>query len=218
LSAYIPARRRGKGRDEFLSRPRFLAISEFGPQSIIYHEGSRYIVNKVILPVGLANDGTNQARTLTTTIKQCTDCGYIHESSTSTDNTNRCDHCNSLNLIRLEHLLRLQNVTTKRRDRITSDEEERARSGFEIRSGVRFKKIGGVSRYHTAEVVGPDGPLLNLTYGSVIELDILAGEPLEVVVNGCLVAQGEVVIVNDRYGIRLTDIVTPAERLRKINR
>jgi flagellar motor switch protein FliN len=46
----------------------------------------------------------------------------------------------------------------------------------------------------------------------------LAGEPLEVVVNGCLVAQGEVVIVNDRYGIRLTDIVTPAERLRKINR
>ena len=60
--------------------------------------------------------------------------------------------------------------------------------------------------------------LLNLTYGSVIELDILAGEPLEVVVNGCLVAQGEVVSVNDRYGIRLTDIVTPAERLRKINR
>jgi len=60
--------------------------------------------------------------------------------------------------------------------------------------------------------------LLNLTYGSVIELDILAGEPLEVVVNGCLVAQGEVVIVNDRYGIRLTDIVTPAERLREINR
>ena len=60
--------------------------------------------------------------------------------------------------------------------------------------------------------------LLNLTYGSVIELDILAGEPLEMVVNGCLVAQGEVVIVNDSYGIRLTDIVTPAERLRKINR
>lgn len=60
--------------------------------------------------------------------------------------------------------------------------------------------------------------LLKLSYGSVIELDMLAGEPLEVVVNGCLVAQGEVVIVNDRYGIRLTDIVTPAERLRKINR
>ena len=60
--------------------------------------------------------------------------------------------------------------------------------------------------------------LLNLTYGSVIELDILAGEPLEVVVNGCLVAQGEVVIVNDRYGIRLTDIISPSERLRKTSR
>jgi flagellar motor switch protein FliN/FliY len=52
----------------------------------------------------------------------------------------------------------------------------------------------------------------------VIELDVMAGEPLDVVVNGCLVAQGEVVIVNERYGIRLTEIVTPAERLRKLNR
>ena len=51
LSAFIPARQTIQGRDEFLSRPRFLAISEFGPRSIIYHEGSRYIVNKVILPV-----------------------------------------------------------------------------------------------------------------------------------------------------------------------
>lgn len=60
--------------------------------------------------------------------------------------------------------------------------------------------------------------LLGLAYGSVVELDALAGEPLDVMVNGCLVAQGEVVIVNDRYGIRLTDIITPAERLRKLNR
>ncbi|MEY3201607.1 MAG: hypothetical protein RIR70_1157 [Pseudomonadota bacterium] len=60
--------------------------------------------------------------------------------------------------------------------------------------------------------------LLGLAYGSVVELDALAGEPLDVLVNGCLVAQGEVVIVNDRYGIRLTDIITPTERLRKLNR
>ena len=52
----------------------------------------------------------------------------------------------------------------------------------------------------------------------LVELDVLAGEPLDVMVNGCLIAQGEVVIVNDRYGIRLTDIVTPTERLRKLNR
>ena len=60
--------------------------------------------------------------------------------------------------------------------------------------------------------------LLALSYGSVVELDVLAGEQLDVMVNGCLIAQGEVVIVNDRYGIRLTDIVTPTERLRKLNR
>jgi flagellar motor switch protein FliN/FliY len=60
--------------------------------------------------------------------------------------------------------------------------------------------------------------LVALTYGAVIELDVPAGEQLDVVVNGTLVAQGEVVIVNDRYAIRLTDIVTPAERLRKLNR
>lgn len=60
--------------------------------------------------------------------------------------------------------------------------------------------------------------LVALTYGAVIELDVHAGDPLDVVVNGTLVAQGEVVIVNDRYAIRLTDIVTPAERLRKLNR
>jgi flagellar motor switch protein FliN/FliY len=60
--------------------------------------------------------------------------------------------------------------------------------------------------------------LLQLAHGSVVELDGLAGEPLDVLVNGTLIAQGEVVVVNDKFGIRLTDIITPAERMRKINR
>ncbi len=60
--------------------------------------------------------------------------------------------------------------------------------------------------------------LLQLAQGSVVELDGLAGEPMDVLVNGCLIAQGEVVVVNDKFGIRLTDIVTPSERIRKINR
>jgi flagellar motor switch protein FliN/FliY len=62
------------------------------------------------------------------------------------------------------------------------------------------------------------GELLALHKGSVIELNVHAGDPLDLVVNGCLIAQGEVVIVNDRYGIRLTDIISPSERLRKTNR
>lgn len=60
--------------------------------------------------------------------------------------------------------------------------------------------------------------LLQLAQGSVVELDALAGEPMDVLVNGCLIAQGEVVVVNDKFGIRLTDIITPEERLRGLNR
>jgi flagellar motor switch protein FliN/FliY len=60
--------------------------------------------------------------------------------------------------------------------------------------------------------------LLQLAHGSVVELEAMAGEPMDVLVNGTLIAQGEVVVVNDKFGIRLTDIITPSERMRKINR
>lgn len=60
--------------------------------------------------------------------------------------------------------------------------------------------------------------LLQLAQGSVVELSAMAGEPLDVMINGFLIAQGEVVVVNDKLGIRLTDIITPSERLRRVNR
>jgi flagellar motor switch protein FliN/FliY len=60
--------------------------------------------------------------------------------------------------------------------------------------------------------------LLQLAHGSVVELEGLAGEPRDVLVNGTLIAQGEVVVVNEKFGIRLTDIITPQERLRKLHR
>ena len=60
--------------------------------------------------------------------------------------------------------------------------------------------------------------ILQLAQGSVVELEALAGEPMDVLVNGCLIAQGEVVVVNEKFGIRLTDIVTPSERMRRLNR
>ena len=60
--------------------------------------------------------------------------------------------------------------------------------------------------------------LLQLAQGSVVELDGLAGEPMDVLINGYLIAQGEVVMVNDKFGIRLTDIITPSERIHKLNR
>lgn len=60
--------------------------------------------------------------------------------------------------------------------------------------------------------------LLQLAQGSVVELDGLAGEPMDVLVNGCLIAQGEVVVVNDKFGIRLTDIISPSERIRRLHK
>jgi len=60
--------------------------------------------------------------------------------------------------------------------------------------------------------------ILQLAQGSVVELEGMAGEPMDVLVNGCLLAQGEVVVVNDKFGIRLTDIITPSERIRKLNK
>jgi len=60
--------------------------------------------------------------------------------------------------------------------------------------------------------------LLQLAQGSVVELAGMAGEPLDVMINGFLIAQGEVVVVNDKLGIRLTDIITPSERMRRLNR
>ncbi|GAB3285993.1 flagellar motor switch protein FliN [Parahaliea aestuarii] len=60
--------------------------------------------------------------------------------------------------------------------------------------------------------------LLELTQGSVVELDGLAGEPMDILINGYLIAQGEVVVVEDRYGIRITEIITPSERVQKLNR
>lgn len=58
--------------------------------------------------------------------------------------------------------------------------------------------------------------LLQLNQGSVVELDRLAGEPLDVLVNGTLIAHGEVVVVNEKFGIRLTDVISPSERVRKL--
>ena len=64
----------------------------------------------------------------------------------------------------------------------------------------------------------PIGNVLQLAHGSVIELDAMASEPMDVYVNGLLIAQGEVVIVDDKFGLRLTDIVTPAERIRRLGK
>ena len=60
--------------------------------------------------------------------------------------------------------------------------------------------------------------LLNLSQGSIVSLEGLAGEPLDILINGYLIAQGEVVVISDKFGVRITDIITPSERIHRLSR
>ncbi len=164
LSAFLPGRRKKLGMDEFLTRPRFLAISEFGPRSIIYHEGSRYVINKVILPVD--TDDTHIKRRAI----QCEECGYIHPLKDE-PGPDLCENCKSKLPIAIDNLFRMQNVATRRRDRINSDEEERFRLGYELKTGVRFAQRGGALSALQATIVSETGETLaTLTYGHAATL------------------------------------------------
>lgn len=159
LSAFIPGRRqvREKTGEEFLSRPRFLAISEFGPRAIVYHEGSRYEINKVILPVG---DGPILGQ-----MKRCSACGYLHSTPEGQPGPDVCEHCGqSLGMARA-NMFRLQNVATRRRERINSDEEERLRKGFDLQTSVRFEERGGKPSPRKADLYEGTTPLAVLHYG-----------------------------------------------------
>lgn len=167
LSAFIPGRRGFKGRDEYLSRPRFLAISEFGPRAFIYHEGSRYQTEKVILSVE-EGEGPD-ASIITRSAKQCARCGYLHPMREE-PGPDLCENCKQELPGAMRNLFRLRNVSTRRRERISSDEEERTRMGFDLRTGVRFATHDGQPSTHTAEVRLNDRTLGKLTYGRAATL------------------------------------------------
>lgn len=161
ISAYIAGRREA---DEFVSRPRFLAITEFGPRSIIYHEGARYIINKVMLPVGDAGDGDGDLPLRSA--KQCGACGYLHPLLAGEPGPDLCGRCGGELGTALRALLRMQNVSTRRRDRISSDEEERVRQGFELQSGVHFESRDGRPARRRGTVRAGGEQVATLDYGA----------------------------------------------------
>jgi hypothetical protein len=162
LAAFIPAPRATRnGQGDYVQRPRFLAISEFGPQAFIYHEGARYQVERVSLP---ARQDSSEALT-TIEIKRCDACGYLHEGNGSTS-YETCEQCGSYELVLIDRLMRLLAVKTRRRDRISADEEERQRAGHEITTTIRFEPHGERSSQQTSHLVTADGTrLAELTYG-----------------------------------------------------
>jgi very-short-patch-repair endonuclease len=162
LSAYIPGRKRVSGSDEFLSRPRFLGISEFGPHALIYHEGARYRINKVIMPVRDESTSANLRRA-----KLCSSCGHLHpvDDRTPVDKCVQCGHVFDRSDHELPNLFRLENVSTKRVDRISSDEEERMRQGFELRTAIRWAESRGEPVFRRGIARLRDETTLTLTYG-----------------------------------------------------
>ncbi len=163
ISAFVPGSGRKRDREEFLSRPRFLAVSEFGPRASVYHEGARYLINRVILE-------RDEQEILTTRAKQCEHCGYFHPIPGSDDGPDLCENCGAALGAQLRQLFRLQNVSTVRRDRINSDEEERQRLGYEIRTGVRFAGRDGHLSARNATLRSGGKTLATLTYGNAATL------------------------------------------------
>ena len=171
ISAYVPGRRRRKGRDEFISRPRFLAISEFGPRALIYHEGARYRVYKVNLD--FASDTAEDTHRLATdTMKRCPGCGYAHLQAGETNLAEVCDRCGAAldTPSRIDGLVRLQNVSLSLAQRITCDEEERQRFGYHLVTAYRFPEVNGRLDRKDAEVCRGDVRALTLSYGDATDL------------------------------------------------
>lgn len=167
LAAYIPGRRSGRVDGDFLQRPRFVAISEFGPNSLIYHEGARYEVTRVQLPRDPGN--TTGGGAMTETAKRCESCGYHHPVRVGLD---RCENCQHPLGTSQYGLLRLQTVYTRRRERISSDEEERRKSGFELEVSFRFADRGGRPSCTRAEATVDGEPVLELTHADAAEMRI----------------------------------------------
>jgi len=160
LAAFIPAERKTRnGQGDYIQRPRFLAISEFGPGAFIYHEGARYEVNRVSLPA--REDGTGVS---ITEIQRCNTCGYLHDSNGPTGHE-VCDHCGGVSLEIMTRMMRLLAVKTRRRDRINADEEERQRAGHEITTAIRFEPHGERAGELTSTLTEGGTTLATLTYG-----------------------------------------------------
>ena len=167
LCAYIPGRRERKGADEYVSRPRFLAINEFGPRNFIYHEGSRYRIQRSMLPVRA--EGADGQALLTETAKVCEACGYFHPAPGGVG-PDICESCGAELPAARANLFRMQNVDCRRVDRINSDEEERTRQGYELRTAVRFAEGPSGPALATAEILAGGAKVGSLAYGHAAEI------------------------------------------------
>jgi len=163
LMAYIPASNDGRGRQTYLQRPRFLALSEFGPRSLVYHEGRAYRVVRAMLSLNQQTSATADVRLPTKTVRICKACGAGHWS----DEASMCHAC-SISLGDAEivnHTYRIENVSTQPAERITANDEERQRQGFELQTTFEWATRDHVLDVRRGVAFDDDGDIANLAYG-----------------------------------------------------
>ena len=171
LAAFIPGSR---GKDSsWLQRARFLAIREFGPGALIYHEGARYQVTRIALPRG--GEGDTAGEVIRSEVKVCTSCGYHHPRQVGLD---MCESCGDPLTVVWTSMLQLQQVITRPRRRISADEEERNRIGYELRTTYRFPErpgpLGPVPGRQDARAVADNGTeLADISYGDAAEIRVV---------------------------------------------
>jgi len=174
LMAWIPARggQTTNGKDDegsMVSRPRFLALSEFGPRSLIYHQGRMYRVVRAKLNVGNAEhiSGNSQLSTITSLV--CSQCGYGHlgEPGSGQPLVNRCENCDALLTESdwVRELYRIETVETLPVERISINDEDRQRQGFELQTTYRFLPgPDGRIQKQKADVLQSEEALAELSY------------------------------------------------------
>jgi Lhr-like helicase len=159
LYAFVPATSAGS-KAAYLQRARFIAISEFGPRSLIYHEGRAYRVYKARLPPGVRTEEGGRLATMTVHI--CDECGASHNNH----EPERCHACNaSMSGVHpVRNVLRIDNVETKPAERITANDEDRQRQGFEIQTVFAWSQRDGGLDVTEATASDGDGIILSLSY------------------------------------------------------
>lgn len=163
LLAYIPGAPDGSTRQGFLQRPRFLGIAEFGPRSLVYHEGRAYRVVAARLSVGTAGDTSAAPELATVSARICAWCGAAHFR----DDLNSCHACGTpLNGAQIiNRLYRIENVDTWPTVRITANDEERQRQAFELQTVFQWAVRNGRPDTRAVHAADPEGDILTLRYG-----------------------------------------------------
>ncbi|HET6378716.1 MAG TPA: DEAD/DEAH box helicase [Methylocella sp.] len=161
LYAYVPAVSGGGPNGAYLQRARFIAISEFGPRSLIYHEGRAYRVYKAKLPPGIRSE--EGGRLATDVVYVCDECGAAHQH----DEPERCHVCRAPmgGIHPIRNVLRIDNVETAPAERITANDEDRQRQGFDIQTVFAWPRREGAIDVATAVARDEAGPILLLSYG-----------------------------------------------------